>query len=108
MIRNYGDLTTKEMVELDKDKTVILLPLGATEQHGPQAPLGTDTLIAQTLPQYIQEELIKVAPDYDMLVLEALPIGLSIEHQEFNGTITLSPQTYYNMLAEIVTSLSRH
>lgn len=108
MISNYGDLTTKEIELLDKEQTVVMLPLGATEQHGPQAPLGTDALIAQTLPTYIVSELKKQAPDYNLLVFDALPVGLNIEHSDFPGTVSFSPLTYYHVLEDIIRSLSSH
>ena len=41
MIRNYQDLTRLEMEQLDRRHTIVLIPLGALEQHGNQAPLGT-------------------------------------------------------------------
>ena len=40
MIQNYTDLTRLEMERVDKERTIVMLPLGATEQHGSQAPLG--------------------------------------------------------------------
>ena len=46
MIQNYTDLTRLEMERVDKERTIVMLPLGATEQHGSQAPLGTDMMIA--------------------------------------------------------------
>ncbi len=39
MIRNYRDLTRLEMEQVNKDETIVLIPLGALEQHGNQAPL---------------------------------------------------------------------
>jgi len=41
MIQNYSDLTRLEMEQVNKDETIVLIPLGALEQHGNQAPLGT-------------------------------------------------------------------
>ena len=46
MIQNYSDLTRLEMEQVNKDETIVLIPLGALEQHGNQAPLGTDDIIA--------------------------------------------------------------
>ena len=45
MIRNYQDLTRYEMEQVDRANTIVLIPLGALEQHGSQAPLGTDLLL---------------------------------------------------------------
>ncbi len=49
MIQNYQDQTRLEMEAIDKENTLVLLPLGAIEQHGNQAPLGTDAIIAKAM-----------------------------------------------------------
>ena len=51
MIRNYRDLTRWEMEQVDRENTIVLIPLGALEQHGNQAPLGTDDIIAEAMSQ---------------------------------------------------------
>ena len=57
MIRNYRDLTRWEMEQVDRENTIILIPLGALEQHGNQAPLGTDDIIAEAMSQEIKKAL---------------------------------------------------
>ena len=57
MIRNYRDLTRLEMEQVNKDETIVLIPLGALEQHGNQAPLGTDDIIAEAMTDCIRREL---------------------------------------------------
>ncbi len=105
MIEYYHRLTRKEMEQVDKEKTVVLIPLGALEQHGSQAPLGTDYMIASTMPSYIERE---IKGDMDLLFFPAMPIGLSTEHMKFCGSITYKPDTYYRMLYEIGKSLATH
>ena len=56
MIRNYRDLTRLEMEELIR-RNIILIPVGALEQHGNQAPLGTDDIIAEAMVGYIGKAL---------------------------------------------------
>lgn len=108
MIRNYSDLTRLEMELLDRKNTVVMIPLGATEQHGSQAPLGTDALIAETIPEHIRRELEAVDPDYPMLVFPVIPVGFSVEHLGFCGSISFKPDTYYHVLYDITESLARH
>lgn len=55
MIRNYRDLTRWEMEQVDRENTIVLIPLGALEQHGNQAPLGTDDIIAEAMSQEIKK-----------------------------------------------------
>lgn len=108
MIRNYRDLTRLEMEQVDKEKTIILIPLGALEQHGNQAPLGTDDIIAEAMTKYIVKELEEDDSDFPMLLFPVIPVGLSTEHKNFCGSITLKPDTYYHMLYDISESLVHH
>ena len=57
MIRKYRELTRLEMEQVDRENTIVLIPLGALEQHGNQAPLGTDDIIAEAMTRYLTEEL---------------------------------------------------
>lgn len=109
MIRNYRDLTRLEMEQVDKEETIILIPLGALEQHGNQAPLGTDDIIAEAMVKYLGEELDAAGEkDFQILAFPVIPIGLSTEHKNFCGSITFKPDTYYHMLYDICVSLAHH
>ena len=108
MIRNYQDLTRLEMEQVDRRNTLVLIPLGALEQHGNQAPLGTDDIIASAMVSYLKEELTAVCPDFPMLVFPVIPVGLSTEHKNFCGSVTFRPETYYHMLYDICENLARH
>lgn len=108
MIRNYRDLTRLEMEQVDKQETIVLIPLGALEQHGNQAPLGTDDIIAEAMVKYIREELEQEEEDFPMLIFPVIPVGLSTEHRNFCGSITFRPDTYYHLLYDISVSLAHH
>lgn len=109
MIRNYRDLTRLEMEQVDKENTIVLIPLGALEQHGNQAPLGTDDIIAEAMVKQICIELEKIGEkDFPMLLFPVIPVGLSTEHKNFCGSITMKPDTYYHILYDISVSLAHH
>lgn len=108
MIRNYRDLTRWEMERLDRENTIVLIPLGATEQHGSQAPLGTDSIIAEAMVKEITAQLEEIDKDFPMLNFPVMPIGLSTEHRNFCGSITFKPDTYYHLLYDISVSLIHH
>ncbi len=108
MIRNYRDLTRLEMEQVNKEDTIVLIPLGALEQHGNQAPLGTDDIIAEAMTEYIVKELDAEEPDFPMLLFPVIPVGLSTEHKNFCGSVTIKPDTYYHMLYDISASLVHH
>lgn len=109
MLKNYRDLTRLEMEQVDKENTIILIPVGALEQHGNQAPLGTDDIIAEAMVEYIGRALEEAGePDFPMLVFPVIPVGLSTEHRNFCGSVTLRPDTYYHLLYDICVSLAHH
>lgn len=64
---------------------IAILPLAATEQHGPHLPLATDTLIAKGL---IKNVVKKLSPKDKIVFLPVQDIGLSLEHKNFAGTLT--------------------
>jgi len=77
-----------------------ILPLGATEQHGPHLPLATDTLLAYEL-------ALRVARNTKGLVLPALPLGYSWVWRDYPGTLTLELNTFLQVIKDIASSLSR-
>jgi creatinine amidohydrolase len=66
---------------------IAVLPLAATEQHGPHLPLTTDVLIAEA---YLARVRDLLPPDIPAVFLPVQPIGISTEHTDFPGTQTLS------------------
>lgn len=88
-----AEMTWPEVTDaVAEGATTVILPLGATEQHGPHLPLGTDTFRALALAMGLSADLP------DILVAPALPIGCSDEHQGFAGLLGLGHQT----LADVV------
>ena len=67
--------------------TIAVLPLGATEQHGPHLPFDTDTIIADAIAKRVAK--LNCQTHIDALFLDVEPIGYSPEHMEFPGTKTL-------------------
>jgi creatinine amidohydrolase len=66
---------------------IAVLPLGATEQHGPHLPLETDTVIAEGVAERVKRHL---PSDLAVEFLPVEPVGYSIEHLDFAGTRSLS------------------
>jgi mycofactocin precursor peptide peptidase len=80
---------------------VLLLPLGATEQHGPHLPIATDTIIAGALADAVG------AQRSDVVVAPVLPYGSSGEHAGFPGTLSLGPVALESAVVELVRSAER-
>ncbi len=77
---------------------LLVIPIGATEQHGPHLPLSTDTDIAVALAVRLGERLAGV------LVAPALPYGASGEHAGFPGTLSLGARATELVLLELCRS----
>lgn len=75
-----------EALEGATDATIVVLPLGAHENHGPHLPPETDTLIATGLARRLARA---VPPEVDLRILPAEAVGYSPEHTSFPGTLTL-------------------
>lgn len=81
-----------------KDK-IILLPLGAVEQHGPHLSVSTDYDIVSRIAQQAEQNMRE-----DVCLCPALPFGSSDHHLSFGGTISLSPSLYSSVIVDIVQS----
>ena len=77
----WTDFQTRDMA-----RAIAVLPLAATEQHGPHLPLGTDTFIMEG---YIARVVRRVPDELAVLFLPVQNCGLSIEHADFPGTLSL-------------------
>lgn len=94
----WADLTTREFEGLDPEKTVAILPIGATEQHGPHLAVSVDTVINEGM---IAETLKILPDDLSILILPTQAIGKSNEHLRSPGTITFSAETALRAWVEI-------
>ncbi len=78
-------LTAEAVRDGGYDKAI--LPLGATEFHGPHLPYGSDTIAGDVLANAFAGALGRT------LVLPALPFGVSHHHLAFTWTVSIRPQT---------------
>ena len=88
--RYWAELSTRDFVGLDAAATVAVLPLAATEQHGPHLPLAVDRLLVDGI---VAEALPHLPEALPVLFLPTQAVGYSPEHSRFAGTLTLSPST---------------
>ncbi len=102
--RFWSDLTTLDFAGLDPASTVAVLPLGATEQHGPHLPLGVDTRLVDGI---IAAALVLLPVELPVLFLPTQAIGLSPEHASFAGTLSLSADTLMRLWKDIGAGVAR-
>ena len=88
--RFWADLTTRDFARLDAARTVAVLPVAATEQHGPHLPLSVDQTLVDGV---IAAALPHLPAELPVLFLPTQAVGYSPEHQAFAGTLTLSSTT---------------
>ena len=98
----WEELTSPEIGALDREKTVVILPLGSVEQHGNHMPLGTDTILAQSVSLAAAGELD------DVVVLPPPWYGFSAHHMRFPGSVTLSAETLMAVVGDIVAAVVKH
>ena len=85
----WRDLATTDFAALEAERCIALLPVAATEQHGPHLPLGTD---AQINAGIVRRTLTLLPDDVTLLVLPAQEIGDSLEHERYPGTLSVSAE----------------
>ena len=102
--RFWSHLSTRDFAALDPATTVAVLPLGATEQHGPHLSLGVDSVLVDG----IVAAALPLLPDtLPALFLPSQHIGLSPEHANFPGTLTLSSETLIRLWHDIGAGVAR-
>jgi len=92
------ELSWVEAKQYFADNDTVILPVGSTEQHGPQNPLGTDYLIARA----VAEETAKRTAT---LCLPVVPFGVSAHHRQFWGTISIKPGVFREYVRNVCLSL---
>lgn len=102
--RYWEEMTTAEFAAMDAARVVALLPVAATEQHGPHLAVAVDAAINRAI---VTEAVARAPMDLPFLVLPAQNVGKSNEHQAFPGTLTLSAETLTRLWTEIGESVHR-
>ena len=98
---HLAEATWTDADALDTDLAV--LPVGSTEQHGPHAPLGTDTLTAEAVATAGVERC-----DREVAVAPAVPVGVAEEHRQFTGTLWVREDSFRAYVRDVVASLAGH
>lgn len=95
------ELSWASTAEYLRTESIVIVPVGSIEQHGPHLPLGTDTINVTFL-------ACRAAEQTQVLVAPTIKTGVSFNHIDFPGTLSLQPETLVALVVDVVTSLIHH
>lgn len=100
----WDELPTTAFKDFDPKKTVVIMPVASTEQHGPHLPLSVDVRITEG----VLNQMHRTVPDdYTILSLPTMPIGKANEHIGYDGTLSLSINTLMGLWTDVAESVFR-
>lgn len=105
--RYWADWSTRDFSALQTQgrvaATIAVLPVAATEQHGPHLPLQVDTALVDGV---VASAIAQLGADVPALFLPTQAVGLSPEHARFAGTLTLKAETVIRLWTDIAESVA--
>jgi len=96
----YIDLTWKDVEDLDRSRTILLLPVGSIEQHGPHLPLDTDTITAL----YLAERLVDQHKRFKLIVAPPFRYTYARPAMVFPGTVSIGGETLIRLTRDVLHS----
>jgi creatinine amidohydrolase len=102
--RFWADMAWPDFQRVDMSKVIAVLPVAAIEQHGPHLPVGVDAFINDG---HVERAAARIPDDLPVLFLPLQTVGVSGEHSEYPGTLTLSTETAIRAWTEIGESVAR-
>ncbi|GDX38919.1 creatininase [Methylocystaceae bacterium] len=102
--RFWSDLSLHDFQSGSLPQAIAVLPIAAIEQHGPHLPFGVDAMIMEGC---LNRALMQMPETLATVFLPIQKIGVSLEHRDFAGSLSLSSQTAARMLFEISESVAR-
>ena len=105
-MHDLTNLTWEDVRDLDRARTVALLPVGAVEAHGPHLPLGTDVVIAQAMARAAAGPL--EAQGLESVLMPPLTFTAAPFAAAFPGTLSIAPTTVTALVCDLGRELARH
>ena len=106
-IYRWDNLTRPELEQLAREDAIVIIHVGAIEQHGPHLPVGTDAILGRDTAEAVAERL---STQYGKraIVTPTMAVANSTHHMSFAGSMTLSPITFLTVLTEICECVAAH
>jgi creatinine amidohydrolase/Fe(II)-dependent formamide hydrolase-like protein len=102
--RMIGELSFPEVAKLLRESSILCLPIGSIEQHGPHLPLNTDAVLAE---EYVRRIVARFGETYDCWQLPTLAVSLAREHEWAPGTLSLSLAGMSALLRDLGRTIAR-
>jgi creatinine amidohydrolase len=96
----FREMTSLDLRQVPRDRTVVLAPIAACEQHSRHLPTFTDTILVTAVAEGVEGRLAN-----DVLLLPTLWFGASSHHLRLGGTLSAEVDTHIAMLCDLLTSL---
>ena len=109
-VRRLAEMNTTEIRALDRSKTVVFLPGGMMEEHGPYLPAFTDGILSERLTDALLKAFVERKPGWTALVMPQINVGASGYnefggHYVFPGTYAVRPSTLRAMFMDLASDL---
>jgi len=102
------ELNWKQIDELNREKTIIFLPISPLEEHGPHLPVGTDFLTSKDAAKQAIQKLQQQDSSITPILHPPVPLGYTKIAGDFPGTVSVSSKAIREIIYGICTSLARH
>lgn len=96
--REFGDLHWSQITTRLDQRSVLIQPMGAIEQHGPHLPINTDQVIADAVSRAVVE---RFGEEVDLWLLPTMAYTKSNEHALFPGSVWMSAETMLRVLNDL-------
>ena len=101
------ELSWKQIDSLDREKTIIFLPISPLEEHGPHLPVGTDLLTARDAAREAIRLINKKKPELTIVLFPVIPLGFSKMASDFPGTVSTSVKVIKTIVSDTCCSLAK-
>lgn len=110
-VLEFASLNTRQIENLDRSKTVVIVPGGILEEHGPYLPAGSDGIFNQRLADDLAAFIVS-QPGWAALMLPSVPVGAGAANEmgakySFPGSCTVLPTTLRSIFMDLADQLAR-
>jgi len=96
----FCEMSSVQLAGVDRDQTLVVIPIAAIEQHGPHMPTGTDTILCRAVAEAVEKRLPR-----QVLLVPTLWLGASAHHLRLGSTLDAGLKNYIDTLCDIARSL---